>query len=144
MYLDTQKFSYCAIFFLRKFYVISVLQNCINTIIVKYNKTEYLYLKKQQQQQSKIKCLICTICMYCFLLVVQLVVLLHLIDLHLSFSIYYVIDTTDNETEESHLNILCDRNGIIPLGMESGQIPDSAISASSAFEMSHVGPTNAR
>ncbi|UXI21412.1 phosphatidylserine synthase I [Sarcoptes scabiei] len=54
------------------------------------------------------------------------------------------IDDGSDESSKS-LSNLCDRfGGIKALGMESERIPDSALTASSAFEMLHVGPQNAR
>ena len=61
------------------------------------------------------------------------------------YIIFYTVDNiAENENEDQHSISFCDRDGITALGMESGQIPDSALTASSAYEMLHVGPHNAR
>lgn len=53
-------------------------------------------------------------------------------------------DPSEPEEQTSSGASLCDAEGIMALGMESGEIADSALSASSAYEMLHVGPNNAR
>lgn len=45
--------------------------------------------------------------------------------------------------EQTYTSI-CEPNGINALGMESGVIPDSALSASSSYNEQSVGPQNAR
>nr|XP_027199906.1 discoidin domain-containing receptor 2-like isoform X2 [Dermatophagoides pteronyssinus] len=48
-----------------------------------------------------------------------------------------------NDLEQTYTSI-CEPNGINALGMESGVIPDSALSASSSYNEQSVGPQNAR
>lgn len=57
---------------------------------------------------------------------------------------YFTDAALENESEDLPATSLCDADGIVALGMESETIPDSSLTASSAFEMGHVGPHNAR
>ena len=61
-----------------------------------------------------------------------------------------IIDAAFHHNDKNNIittTYLCDKDGSIgihALGMQSESIPDSSLSASSAFEMLHVGPQNAR
>ncbi|XP_027199924.2 discoidin domain-containing receptor 2-like [Dermatophagoides pteronyssinus] len=84
-------------------------------------------------------------------------------DFHSMTLLHYDDKVDDEQMDESYLSdaafhhidknniitttYLCDKDGSIgihALGMQSESIPDSSLSASSAFEMLHVGPQNAR
>lgn len=71
-------------------------------------------------------------------------VLVSLCLLCLSVLLVAVGASAEPEEQTSLSSSLCDPDGPLALGMESGAIADSALSASSAYEMLHVGPNNAR